>query len=260
MDNLWKGILKIPGDFWEVVGEMSPYLLLGFGLAGVLFVLISPRVVERHLGGRGIWPVFKASLFGVPLPLCSCGVIPVSASLRRHGASKAATIAFLLSTPQTGVDSIAVTYGLLGPVFAIFRPIAALVTGFVGGGLVQILGEPNETDTANESATDTCTEVCCADRSARGVLSRVLRYGLVTLPRDIGAALLLCGDREPDWGVPGWRLRLGRERVARLANDLVALATERNQFTHERAGDIAANEPTREVALRGCETVAGLRR
>ena len=176
---------------WQVLGQMAPYLLFGFLVAGLLSVCISPAWVERHLGRRGLGPVLTASLFGVPLPLCSCGVIPVSASLRRHGASRAATTAFLLSTPQTGVDSIAVTYGLLGPVFAIFRPIAALVTGFVGGGLVQILGEPNETDTANESATDTCTEVCCADRSARGVLSRVLRYGLVTLPRDIGAALLV---------------------------------------------------------------------
>ena len=99
---------------------MSPYLLFGFLVAGILSVCISPEWVERHLGGRGIWPLLKASLFGVPLPLCSCGVIPVSMSLHKHGASKGATVSFLLSTPQTGVDSIFVTLSLLGPLFAIF--------------------------------------------------------------------------------------------------------------------------------------------
>jgi len=115
--------------FWATLTQMSPYLLFGFLVAGVLSVFISPEFVERHLGGHGIWPLLKAALFGIPLPLCSCGVIPVTMSLRKHGASKGAAISFLLSTPQTGVDSILVTYGLLGPVYAIFRPVAALVTG-----------------------------------------------------------------------------------------------------------------------------------
>ena len=110
-------------DFWDTVAEMSPYLLFGFLVAGILSVLVSQNIVQKHLGGRGIWPLVKASLFGVPLPLCSCGVIPVSMSLNKHGASKGSTISFLLSTPQTGVDSIFVTLSLLGPIFAIFRPI-----------------------------------------------------------------------------------------------------------------------------------------
>jgi len=97
-------IRSILVDFWATVAEMSPYLLFGFLVAGILSVLISQRLVERHLGGKGIWPLLKASIFGVPLPLCSCGVIPVSMSLHKHGASKGSTIAFLLSTPQTGVD------------------------------------------------------------------------------------------------------------------------------------------------------------
>ena len=89
---------RIVVDFWATVAEMSPYLLFGFFMAGLLSVLVSQRMVERHLGGRGMLPVLKASLFGVPLPLCSCGVIPVAMSLRKHGASKASTISFLLST------------------------------------------------------------------------------------------------------------------------------------------------------------------
>ena len=116
-------IRSVIADFWATAVEMSPYLLFGFFVAGLLSVLHPQKRVERHLGGTGFGPVWKASLFGIPLPLCSCGVIPVGASIHRHGASRAATTSFLLSTPQTGVDSIAVTYALLGPLFALFRPI-----------------------------------------------------------------------------------------------------------------------------------------
>ncbi len=185
-------ITNIITESWQVLGQMAPYLLFGFLVAGVLSVCISPEWVERHLGGRGMGPVLKASLFGVPLPLCSCGVIPVSASIRRHGASKAATTSFLLSTPQTGVDSIAVTYALLGPIFAIFRPIVALLTGLIGGGIVILFGEPNRTDATVASNTITHNKAaCCAGKHRPGVLLRVLRYGLLTLPRDIGLALLV---------------------------------------------------------------------
>lgn len=176
---------------WQVAGQMSPYLLFGFLVAGVLSVCISPAWVERHLGRGGWGSVLKAALFGVPLPLCSCGVIPVSASIRQHGASRAATTAFLLSTPQTGVDSIAVTYVLLGPVFAIFRPIAALLTGLVGGGLVQFFGESKGMDAPRASASGTFTENCTVGKHERSIPSRALRYGFVTLPRDIGLALLV---------------------------------------------------------------------
>ena len=86
-------LARLPGEFWGVLCQMAPYLLFGFLVAGVLSVFVSPQLVERHLGGRGIGPIAKASLLGVPLPLCSCGVIPVAASLRRHGASRGATIA-----------------------------------------------------------------------------------------------------------------------------------------------------------------------
>ena len=133
-------ILEFLRAFWAALGEMSPYLLFGFGVAGLLSVLVSPKVVERHLGGNGIWPVVKAALFGVPLPLCSCGVIPVAASLRRHGASKGATTSFLLSTPVTGIDSILVTFSMLGLAIAVFRPLAAFVMGIVGGVLVNAFG------------------------------------------------------------------------------------------------------------------------
>jgi len=176
---------------WLVLGQMAPYLLFGFLAAGMLSVLISREWVERHLGGRGLGAVFKASLFGVPLPLCSCSVIPVSVSIHRHGASRAATTAFLLSTPQTGVDSIAVTYALLGPVFAIFRPLAALFTGLIGGSLVRFFGESDGSKAMDHSEPNTYSEACCAGKERTSVLLRIFKYGLVTLPRDIGLALLV---------------------------------------------------------------------
>jgi len=175
-------------DFWGTVAEMSPYLLFGFLVAGILSVFISQSIVERHLGGRGIWPLVKASIFGVPLPLCSCGVIPVSISLHKHGASRGSTISFLLSTPQTGVDSIFVTLSLLGPVFAIFRPLAAFVTGIVGGTLVEVFDRGKE---ASSTPPSECSDECCAGGTKTSRVFRGLKYGFVTLPRDIGKAMLV---------------------------------------------------------------------
>ena len=166
-------VTEIAGEFWSTVAEMSPFLLFGFFVAGVLSVLVSQEFVERHLGGRGVWPLIKASVFGVPLPLCSCGVLPVSMSLHKHGASKGSTIAFLLSTPQTGVDSIFVTLSLLGPVFAIFRPVAALITGLAGGTLVDGFGQGGK---EQNSSSEKCTDVCCSDmKNSR--IRKGLKYG-----------------------------------------------------------------------------------
>lgn len=211
-------LLRLIIDFWATIGAMSPYLLFGFFVAGLLSVFVSQKLVERHLGGRGFLPVLKATLFGIPLPLCSCGVIPVAMSLHKHGASKGSTVSFLLSTPQTGVDSILVTYGLLGPVFAIFRPLAALVTGLIGGMLVSLfsheagrvpalakngrveggpalnpqsaIGNPQSQDPPAVSNTEPCC--CChhAETPLRKLLTG-MKYGFVSLPRDIGKPLLI---------------------------------------------------------------------
>lgn len=212
MDAILPFLSELAVASWWMLAEMAPYLLLGFVIAGLLSAFISPQWVERHLGGSRLGQIFKASLFGVPLPLCSCGVIPVAASLRRHGAGKGATTAFLLSTPQTGVDSIAVTYALLGPFLAAFRPLAALVTGFVGGSLVHVLDRdpapppavPARGACGDSSCGDGCateaagSAACCDDADCAGSraageprLAAALRYGLVTLPRDIGRALLV---------------------------------------------------------------------
>ncbi len=177
-------------ESWLVLGEMAPYLLFGFLVAGILSICISPGFIERHLGGRGFGPVVKAGLFGVPMPLCSCGVIPVAASFRRHGASRAATTSFLLSTPQTGLDNITVVYGLLGGVFAIISPIVALIMGLLGGLLVWLFGERNDAASAPAGVTQ-CGESCCTEKGQKNLLRRALEYGFVTLPRDIGLAVLV---------------------------------------------------------------------
>jgi len=192
-----EALQEVFSQLWFVLSEMSPYLLFGFLIAGLLSVLISAEKVQRHLGGRSILPVIKASLFGVPLPLCSCGVIPVAASLRRSGASRGATTSFLLSTPQTGVDSILVTYSLLGPVFAVFRPLAALVTGLVGGSIVSALEPASDPMAGKDELSDErgCQGDSCglSDQGDEkpGRAYRALHYGFVTLPRDIARALIV---------------------------------------------------------------------
>ena len=120
-------------SFLNILNEMSPYVLLGFLIAGFLHVFVNESTLTRHLSGNGWKSVVKAAAIGIPLPLCSCGVLPTAVSLRRQGASKASTTSFLIATPQTGVDSIAATYSLLGLPFALIRPIAALSGALFGG-------------------------------------------------------------------------------------------------------------------------------
>ena len=113
--------------------DMAPYLTLGILLAGFMHAFLSKDFVANHIGGNNVFSVLKAALFGVPLPLCSCGVVPTAVYLKNSGASKSAVLSFLISTPQTGVDSIAATWGMLGPLFAFFRAAAAFITGLAGG-------------------------------------------------------------------------------------------------------------------------------
>lgn len=181
-------IKNIFNGFWETLLEMSPFLLFGFFVAGILSVFVSKELVERHLGGQGIWPVIKASLLGVPLPLCSCGVIPVSASLRKHGASRGAVTSFLISTPQTGVDSIMVTLALLGPVFAIFRPLAAFITGVIGGMAVDVGGGE---EAAIEEPVESNAACCCEGGHKASRLARAMKYGFVALPKDIARPIIV---------------------------------------------------------------------
>jgi len=163
--------------------SLAPYLLLGFLVAGILHVLLSRATVVRHLGGRGITTVIKAALFGVPLPLCSCGVIPVAASLRKEGASRASVLSFLVSTPTTGVDSILATYSLMGPLFAVFRPIAALLMGIGLGGISLI--------TAGHEASSLTPKKPRGQTSVAGSVKKIAEYAFIELPGDIGKWVII---------------------------------------------------------------------
>jgi uncharacterized membrane protein YraQ (UPF0718 family) len=112
-------------EFIHLCNEMSPYLLLGFIFAGILHVYINKEKTIKYLGKKNLRSVVNASLIGIPLPLCSCGVIPTGISFSKNGATKGASVSFLISTPQTGIDSILVTYSMLGLPFALVRPIVA---------------------------------------------------------------------------------------------------------------------------------------
>ena len=133
-------LIDLVSAFWQTSQQMALWLLWGFLFAGVLSLFFTPERVERLLGRQAGWrAVVWAVLLGVPLPLCSCGVLPVAAGLRKGGASKGATAGFLLATPQTGLDSIFATYALLGGVFAVTRPLVALLSGLTGGWLIEWL-------------------------------------------------------------------------------------------------------------------------
>ena len=121
---------------WEIIAASGLWLLIGFFAAGLLHVLLPPDFLKRHLSKPGPWSVFKASAFGIPIPLCSCSVIPVGVSLRRHGASKGSTASFFVSTPEIGVDSFLLSYVLLGPLLALWRVGASFVSAMLAGVLI----------------------------------------------------------------------------------------------------------------------------
>ena len=173
---------------------MSPYLLLGFLLAGLMHEFIPGKVYTKYLGEPSLKSVVLAALFGVPLPLCSCGVIPTAMGIRREGASKGATISFLIATPQTGVDSIIATYSLMGLPFAIIRPIVALVTAVFGGVMCNSL-TPNPSPSRGEkgrletrSKEQELSIVNC-QLSIR--LGRALSYAFGEMMEDIGKWLAI---------------------------------------------------------------------
>lgn len=172
-------------EILELVNQMSPYILLGFLLAGLMHAFIPKRMYGRYLGGRSFRSVFNAALLGVPLPLCSCGVIPTAMSLRREGASKSSTVSFLISTPQTGVDSIIATYSLMGLPFALLRPVIAFLTALLGGVVV------NQFDGDEPASASESEEVGAEDKTFVQKISEALKYAYVEMMQDIGKWLMV---------------------------------------------------------------------
>lgn len=154
--------------------EIAPYLILGFIVSGFLYMFTSKEMITKNVGTPGFMSVLKASILGVPMPLCSCGVIPVSTSMYKRGATKGATLSFLISTPQTGVDSILLTLNQMGPQFAIIRPIVALITGIIGGMFGDLISDNDYKSTANVKHK----------HEPKSLLDG-LKYSFITLPQDV---------------------------------------------------------------------------
>ena len=182
---------------WELFLEAAPYLFFGILVAGLMYLFLSPAIIAKHLKRGRITSVFKAALLGIPLPLCSCGVLPAAASLRKQGANKGATAAFLISTPESGVDSIALTYALLDPLMTLIRPLAAFITAFAAGIMENLFGW-GERDKGLPPVVDLSCRVdgCCdgqncppEEHSKHHTLLEKLRkgfsYGFFDLYRDL---------------------------------------------------------------------------
>ncbi|WP_306741020.1 SO_0444 family Cu/Zn efflux transporter [Marinifilum sp. D714] len=184
-------------DFIEILNEMSPYLMLGFLFAGILKVAFPQRYIDKYLGQKNSKSVSNASLIGIPLPLCSCGVIPTGISFYKSGATKGSSVSFLISTPQTGVDSILVTYSLLGLPFAIIRPIIALATGYLGGILTNRIDDSDEIKTFKTSDSSCATEgkdnCGCEtnDTKQKSKLYTLFHYAFVEFLQDISKWLII---------------------------------------------------------------------
>lgn len=147
---------------WDIMRELSPWLLLGAAIAGVLHVLIPADFIKKHLGKSGWWSSVKAAIIGVPMPLCSCSVIPTGIGLKKDGASDSAAVSFLISTPQTGVDSISVAAGFLGWPFALFKVLSAFIMGVLGGLLVAWFAPKHAENTDHDAAA---ASSCCSPPS-----------------------------------------------------------------------------------------------
>ena len=155
-------------NFLDLSAEASPWLLLGLLIAGLMKSWVPSKILSKHLA-QGKSAIVKAALIGAPLPLCSCGVIPVATELKRSGASNSATSAFLVATPETGVDSVSVSYALLGPVFAIYRPFAAIMSAIVTGWLVATIKE----DEIKSSHEATARSSCCSSKETVEVVEPI---------------------------------------------------------------------------------------
>jgi len=181
-------LFSVVKAFWGLASQMAPYLLLGFFIGGVLHAFLPPSIITRFMGRESMSCVTKATLVGIPLPLCSCGVLPVAASARQSGAGRAPTLAFLITTPVTGIDSILATLALLGAAFMGFRIAASFALGLIAGALAIII--PDQSKAPEPEYCPSCEkskEASAPWARAKGALA----YGLVELPESLSGSVLL---------------------------------------------------------------------
>ncbi|HHB93696.1 MAG TPA: permease [Campylobacterales bacterium] len=200
-------IIKFLEALLELSNAMAPYILFGLFFAGILHEIVPDTLVTKHLGKESISSVIKSTLFGVPLPVCSCGVIPLATSIKKSGASKGATLSFLISTPITGVDSILATYGIFGWIFTIYRVVISMIIAMVAGILTNLFDKNIEEVKPKFSVKTTsfgltpnnivkednscCVGSSCCDTPSQKSFSivKALRYAFITLLGDIAKPL-----------------------------------------------------------------------
>ncbi|MDK2911067.1 MAG: uncharacterized protein PWR29_24 [Methanolobus sp.] len=217
MDAQLSILAGIAMESWHLFVEMAPYLFLGFVIAGLLHVYIPEKQIMRYLGSSAgkVRSALHASLLGVPIPLCSCGVVPTALSLQKRGATKGATLSFLISTPETGVDSVAITYALLDPIMTVFRPLVAFITA-LSAGIAENFLDPQKLPVAGDKAVvktasgkknvlmlqplTACSDSSCSCQPSpardavppgAGRLKEGVRYAFVELLGDISRWLVL---------------------------------------------------------------------
>ena len=195
-------ILDFFKALFDLSNAMAPYIMFGLLFAGILHELVPDTIVSKHLGKDSIGSVIKATIFGVPLPVCSCGVIPLATSIKKSGASNGATLSFLISTPITGVDSILATYGMFGWAFTLYRVITSMLISIIAGVLANIFPEKekpvNMTFSAaptqkNESSCCSSESSCCSseqEEKKKFSFIKAVQYAYGTLLGDIASPLL----------------------------------------------------------------------
>lgn len=185
----------------DLSNAMAPYILFGLMFAGILHEIVPESIVTKHLGTESISSVVKATIFGIPLPVCSCGVVPLATSIKKSGASRGATLSFLISTPITGVDSILATYGIFGWVFTLYRVLSSMVIAMVAGILTNIFDkEPAKEIKTQMSWAQKEIKSCCSPMAPSAYrraepkmgfsIAKALRYAFITLLGDIARPLL----------------------------------------------------------------------
>jgi len=185
----------------DLSNSMAIYILFGLVFAGILHEIVPESLVTKHLGNENIWSVVKSTIFGIPLPVCSCGVIPLATSIKKSGASKGATLSFLISTPITGVDSIMATYGIFGWIFTAYRAITSMIIAMIAGILTNIFDkdEPIKKTIFStfkpkpEMSSSCCSDSSCCDsninKEEKSFSERVFAYAFGTLLKDISKPL-----------------------------------------------------------------------
>ncbi len=216
----------------DLSNAMAPYILFGLLFAGILHELVPDTIVTKHLGKENIASVVKSTVFGIPLPVCSCGVIPLATSIKKSGASKGATLSFLISTPITGVDSILATYGIFGWAFTLYRVLTSMVIATVAGVLTNLFdkeevpkplfsaapagGFSMAAPVSQKTETESCCSggSCCeSDAKQKFSFSKALKYAFITLLGDIAKPLF-------------WGLILGAVITAAIPENLSTLLIE----------------------------------